>query len=237
MDILVFAFLFLLLSLDACEGALSKPGIVLDQDDRNAHRSDPSSRSSQIGSPCHSSDPNHFCIGLRFVVYQSNTGVPVLSEQQSLDNIDGINSIWNACNIEFQMDQYLAVDSEAYRLQFNTRDISELDKIRSAFQSDSEFLIVTTGRWNRTGSLGKSTANAWTNMPGQGVYGVVMESSVGTFANIVAHELGHYLSLGHLNDPLDVMNPVIYDSSTALTTNQCLQAQAAVNDFWKKMSR
>jgi predicted Zn-dependent protease len=65
------------------------------------------------------------------------------------------------------------------------------------------------------------SANAWTAMPGQTPSGAVLESRVADNANIIAHEVGHYLSLDHTSDQSNLMNPIIYDNSTTITEQQC----------------
>jgi predicted Zn-dependent protease len=64
-----------------------------------------------------------------------------------------------------------------------------------------------------------------------------MESAVGTYANIIAHELGHYLNLDHWEDKANVMNAVIYEKSSKLLQEQCVTARAAISYYWKAMLR
>jgi hypothetical protein len=75
-------------------------------------------------------------------------------------------------------------------------------------------------------------------MPGGGgPFGAILERPVASFANIIAHELGHYLNLYHVSDATDIMNPIIYSSSTKLTSSQCATARSAASFFWSKMYR
>jgi hypothetical protein len=194
-------------------------------------------RTSRAGEGCRSSDPSHYCLGLKYVVYKDSRERPVVSRQEMLDNVDSINRVWSQCNIGFQVDDYLPVKPSEFRLAFNTADSSELERIRRAFDDGKSLLVVTTGEWDRDGSLGDTGANAWTNMPGESVYGVVMESAVGTYSNIIAHELGHYLNLDHWEDKANVMNAVIYEKSAKLVKDQCRAAREAINYYWKAMLR
>lgn len=190
-----------------------------------------------IGESCHSSDPKHVCLSIKYVVYRDATGAPVVDAGNAVSNVRAINQVWSQCNLGFQIDQYLAVRAVDYQLSYQTANMSELDEIRTTFEDSSSLLVVTTGPWDRSGTLGSTSANAWTSMPGSGPYGVVLERSVGTFANIIGHELGHYLNLLHVTDSTDLLNPIIYSNSTRLNQDQCNTARAAASFFWSKMYR
>jgi hypothetical protein len=190
-----------------------------------------------VGASCHTDDPNHLCLALKYVVYNDSKDTPVVNQQEAIANIKSINSVWNQCNVAFQIDQFLPVDPRDYGLVFNTANYGDLEDIRHEFEDDSTLLVVTTGNWNRNGSLGSTGANAWANMPGNDTLGVILESAVGTYPNLIAHELGHYLNLDHYSSSANLMNPIIYDTSSQLTSSQCNEARSAINYFWKKMKR
>jgi hypothetical protein len=183
------------------------------------------------------SGEERLCVALKYVAYADEAGKPVVSQAQAIDNVAKINGAWDQCGISFQIDQYEAIDPADYGLTFATANQSELDSIRQALMSNDKLLIVTTGKWNRAGSLGSTGANAWTTMPGDNIDGAVLESSVSAFPLIIAHEIGHYLSLGHVNDPSDLMNPVIHTNSSKLTASQCAAARDAIHTYWKPMKR
>ena len=187
-----------------------------------------------VGPSCHGGSD---CLALKYVVYKDSAGVPVVSQDEAIANVQSINQTWSACGISFQMDEFLAVNPVDFGLTFNTANNSELDPIRRAFDGSDTLLVVTTGKWDRTGTLGSTGANAWTNMPGSSALGAILESAVGTYPNIIAHELGHYLNLPHVSDTTDLMNPVIYSTSTRLTSSQCSAALAAVTHYWSAMLR
>jgi hypothetical protein len=193
--------------------------------------------SNVIGASCQSSDSNHLCVALKYVVYTDSSSRPAVSQAEAIGNVSAISQEWSKCNIGFQIEEYDATDPGKAGLRFNTANDSDLDPIRSAYQGSDTFLVVTTGTWDRSGTLGNTGANAWTNMPGSGLYGAILESPVGTYPLIIAHELGHYMNLGHVSDQSDLMNPIIYDTSTKLTTSQCNAARSAVNYYWKAMKR
>ncbi|MCM2279461.1 MAG: matrixin family metalloprotease [Oligoflexia bacterium] len=188
-----------------------------------------------LGASCRSTDSTRLCLSLKYVVYKDSSGRPLVSEDDTLKNLEQINSIWSQCGIVFEIGQFLPVTAPDYGLSLNTPTASELGSIRGTFEDATTLLVVTTGTWS--GSLGSGSANAWTTMPGGSPLGVVMEESVGTYPNIIAHELGHYLGLDHVSDTGDVMSPVIYASSTALTDGQCGAARDTAVSNWTRMLR
>lgn len=177
------------------------------------------------------------CLALRTVVFEDDQGRPTVSRDEMDRLVSGINSIWSSCRIAFQLDEYLAVNPSDYRLSYNTANYSDLTLIRQTFANSSTLLVVTTGPWDRSGSLGNTGANAWTSMPGQSNLGVVMEKSVGTYTPLVAHELGHYLNLDHLSASSSLMSPIIYSSSTQLSSSECATAEETVLNYWNRMIR
>lgn len=218
----------------ASEGPGERPGpsSVRDQRDRA-----PQAITAPIGESCSSGDPNKLCLAIRYVAYQNGGGDPTVSESEAIENIRKVNRVWEACEIQFQIDEYIPVAPGDYDLKYRTANSSELSAIRRAFASARALLVTTTGAWDRAGTLGRTGANAWTSMPGAGPFGVVMEEPVATYSNIIGHELGHYLNLGHTSDKANLMNPIIYTSSTKIYQSQCTEARSAAAFFWKRMLR
>lgn len=190
-----------------------------------------------VGSSCQSGDRDHLCLALKYVAYKNRSDEPVVDQKEAENNVQGINQLWNQCNIAFQIESYVAASPRDYGLSPDPSDTSELTDIRNDFMDRSTLLVVTTGTWDRSGSLGWTPANAWTSMPGENPVGAILEKPVGTFSNIIAHELGHYLNLDHVSDEGDLMNPVIYDNSTTLTAYQCSAARDAAQNYWRDMIR
>lgn len=190
-----------------------------------------------VGESCHSSDPERICLGIKYVVYRDLGGAPVVTRAEALANIRAVNRLFASCAIAFQVDHYLAVDPLGADLRYRTATLPELDDVRSAFEERDSLLVVTTGPWDRSGSLGGTQANAWTAMPGSGLYGTILEASVGTYSNLIAHELGHYLNLEHVNDSRDLMNGITYARSTAMQGSQCATVRATASAYWKRMYR
>jgi hypothetical protein len=189
------------------------------------------------GKTCVSDDPAFLCLGVKYVVYEDSSSQPIVSPGAVEKNFSAINSIWKQCKIGFQLDELVVKNPESAGLPADTTEFSDLDRIRQAFNDKSSLLIVTTHKWKRDGSLGHTPANAWTKMPGSGLYGVILEQKVGAFPNIIAHELGHYLNLYHTNENTDVMNAIIYNNSNVITKEQCATARASVGKWWSNMVR
>lgn len=129
----------------------------------------------------------------------------------------------------------MIVEPKSYALAYQPSSMAELGTVRQALSDSNTMLVVTTGQWN--GELGSSAANAWSVMPPTGPFGVVLEQSVAYYGGLIAHELGHYLNLQHVNDAYNVMNPVIYSNSFNLLDNQCTEARATAISFWNRMLR
>jgi hypothetical protein len=190
-----------------------------------------------IGPACRGG-ANRLCLGVKLVAYTDPISErPALSSEEAVGDFQKINSVWNQCNVGFQIDSYMAVRPSTRNLAYQTANNEDLTTIRAAYATDASLLIVLTGTWNRKGSLGSTAANAWTAMPGDGPYGAILEAPVATYPNIIAHELGHYMNLPHVSDISDLMNSIIYPGSASLTPDQCETARAVATTYWSKMLR
>jgi hypothetical protein len=139
--------------------------------------------------------------------------------------------------VSFRLEEFEAVDPLRHGIRFRIRNYSDLTDVRQQFGDPGRLLVAFTGPWDRQGSLGDSTANAWTSMPGYAPYGAVLEAPVAGNANLVAHELGHYLNLEHAHDELNVMNAIIYRRSVKLGGALCAAARQAAQLTWTAMVR
>jgi hypothetical protein len=182
---------------------------------------------------CVSSDPNHICLAVQFVSYKDSNGTPVANESQVNTIFNTMNKLWSQCNIGFQVEKYEQVDPTQSGLSFGAQSQSETDQIRNTYGTEKNMLLaVNTGPWG-------TAVNAWTNMPGSPPYGAVMEQSIVSYGDgiIYAHEFGHYLGLDHVSDQSNLMDAVIYTSSSTLTSDQCATARQAATQAWSAMIR
>jgi len=179
---------------------------------------------------CSSSDPNHMCIGIKFVVYKDANENPVMTREEASSLIAKVNGLWQQCNIAFQIDEYQAVNPVAYGLTYSSGAQSQTTQIRSTFSNNTTFLVVVTGPWS-------SSYIAWTAMPGSVPYGVVACAEYGDDRVTIAHELGHYLGLDHHSTQTNLLYYIAYPTSTALTATQCSAARNTTMDYWQQMLR
>lgn len=166
-----------------------------------------------------STDPNHLSLAVRFVSYvDDTTGEPVMSGEGIHQLTREMNQILRPCNLSYIAETIELVRPGDVGLPFNLASMSDLTPARERFDLPSELVVIYTGAWNH-GTMG--AGNAWTTLPGTSPSGAVVEEPVATSAVVVAHELGHYLSLDHVDDPANLLNPISYETSTELTQQQC----------------
>jgi hypothetical protein len=182
-----------------------------------------------LGPSCASGDPDQICLGVKTVAYLEG-GQPQVTQEQTLASIAGMNATWAQCKIGFQLEQYEQANPSDHGLASGSAAASQTDAIRRAFTDASHLLIVVTGAWG-------TVKNAWTQLPGFDTHGAIFESSVADYPQIWAHEIGHYLSLDHAGDAMNVMSAIIYPNSTQLTSSQCDAARASATRDWAPMLR
>ena len=189
--------------------------------------------SNLTGESCISGDPSKICLAVHFVSYVDSAGTPVADATQAAAILSTMNRLWSQCGIGFQIEKYEAVDPARSGLAYGSASQGQTDQIRTAFaQPADQLLAVTTGPWG-------TAVNAWTNMPGSPPYGAVMEASIVSYGDgiIYAHEFGHYLGLDHVGDTSNLMDAVIYTSSTVINSDQCQTARDTANGAWSAMLR
>ncbi|MEO5971707.1 MAG: zinc-dependent metalloprotease family protein [Bdellovibrionia bacterium] len=159
-------------------------------------------------------------MALKFVEFFREDGKPILSKDSVKELVARINPYFQSCRIRFQMEAYRALDSASYGLSFKVQSSEDMKVFRKPFDDSRYLVVINTQNWDHE-KMG--SANAWTAMPGESPSGVVMEAPVASYPGLVAHELGHYLSLNHVSNVKNLMNPIIYGTSTFFTAEQCLQ--------------
>jgi hypothetical protein len=181
-----------------------------------------------IGESC-AGGGDRICIGVSYVTYVVN-GSPVVGADQVAANMERINRIWAQCGIAFQVERYEAVRPEEAGLPSGSAAGSQTEAVRRGLADDSTFLIAQTGYWG-------TTKNAWTQSPGFSTHGAVLESTVATSAEVIAHELGHYVNLDHVSDSSNLLSPLIYPDSDTLYSSQCATARESAQRDWPAMLR
>ncbi len=179
---------------------------------------------------CKPNDPSQICIALKLVSYTDPSGKPTVDEFDSTGLVEKISEVWSPCHIAFQLERYEAIDPTKYGLSYGPASEKQLYSIRSEFAEAASMLVVVTGPWS-----GRTIA--WTQMPGAGPYGSVIEEQYGHNALTVGHELGHYQGLYHIKDYANLMNPYIGTDTAGLSASQCQIARETDLADWKEMLR
>ncbi|OFZ23297.1 MAG: hypothetical protein A2X94_05185 [Bdellovibrionales bacterium GWB1_55_8] len=176
--------------------------------------------------------PNTITLALRYVSYLNSAGTPVIDEATSQKIVRRVNELYAPCDVRFFIEEYVPAIPGDLGLAYGMSSMSELDPIRSQFESQDRLVVINTGNWSAPES-----ANAWTTMPGYSPSGAVLEAQVATNGEIVAHEIGHYLNLDHVSTATNLLSPIVYKTSTVLTARQCEIVRQSAVDSWSAMRR
>lgn len=179
-------------------------------------------------------EPGELWVALKYVTYVDGSGQPVVSPEGMAKIVDNINELYAPCDLRFIAEEYLSISPKDLGLDFELASLGELDTIRTEFDDVKHLVVINTGPWNH---YQVGAANAWTVMPGNSPSGAVIDALVADSAEVVAHELGHYLNLDHVSDPTNLMNPIIYASSTRLSPGQCDEVRQAATSIRAEATR
>jgi hypothetical protein len=167
--------------------------------------------------------PSSVLLALKFVEFLPSQGAQRLGEAKVKKLVEEMNSIYSKCSISFRLEETATVNPDQFGLPYHLNSVEKMHEVRKPFDDPRYLVVISTGSWDHK-KMG--AANAWTAMPGEIPSGAVVESPVVTFAGIVAHEIGHYLSLNHVKNNVNLMNPIIYQVSKELTAEQCANMRA-----------
>jgi hypothetical protein len=227
----LFLSLFAAVALSACEG-VSETTSASDASQVVTSLDGSPSTGGDAGQ-CASGD---LCLALKIVAYSDGTA-PVIDSRTAEDIVSRINGVWSSCGIGFRLEDFQAVEPKNVGLAEIPQNMSELPQIRGALQSSNQLLVVMTEGWGSAGNINDSGADAWTTLPGSPPYGAVIDEPVARNANIIAHELGHYLDLLHIQNRSNLLSPVVGASSRDLTASQCSRARATAQGLFASMLR
>lgn len=173
-------------------------------------------------------------VALKFVNYQNDEGKPVATESATKEAVKGMNAIYKQCGVAFVAEDIIEVTPKNRGLEYSLSSMGELDPTRAEFAESDQLVVINTGPWSMGGS-----ANAWAKMPGSSEepLGAVLEESVAADEGITAHEVGHYLNLDHASDEANLMNPVIYKTSRALSAEQCATVRETATGILREATR
>jgi hypothetical protein len=167
---------------------------------------------------------------LKIVSYEDSSGTPSLTKEQAVALVAGVNSIWQTCDIAFEIGEYVSIDPTTVGLTYGAGSQNELGTIRQKFATGTTFLLAATGPWS-------GSYIAWTVLPGAGPYGAVVDAEYASDKVAVAHELGHYMGLDHSGTSGNVMYAIVYSNDTNVTSSQCAATRATNEQYWQAMLR
>lgn len=181
-------------------------------------------------------------IAVKYISFNSADGGTVVDEAAARNVVDKMSHYWRQCNIQFALEQYQTISPSDIGARYNPANYSELDEMRIAAHSDMHLIMIATGSWNRSGSLGNSGSNCYSSFPGDAAEGIVCEQKSAAKEAMMAHEAGHWVNLRHTNSPgtdgvddtnsgnvsNNLMDHVVATYHDDLTAGQCYRAREAI---------
>jgi hypothetical protein len=169
-------------------------------------------------------------VAVRYLSFVDESGGAVADESSVRQMVDEMSRVWSRCNISFALERYEKIAPSVVGARFNPANYSELNAMRKETQTDSDLLIIGTGKWNRAGDLGNGGSNCFSSFPGDAADGIVCEQKSAKSPVVMAHEAGHWLNLRHVTASRNIMNHLIAKSNTLFSDSQCEKARAAIGD-------
>lgn len=174
-------------------------------------------------------DPKLKCLAVKVVSHSDSSGKPFASHETAQASLTGVNAVWKACGIGFTLAKY--EQAATGRAPASAVDLgTEAGLDRQMFQEPGYLLVVVSKKWG-------GQYAGWTARPPGTYLGSVLDGRVAAYPPLWWHELGHYLSLAHVADASNVMNPTAYKTSTKITAAQCQQASAFASSYFQAMLR
>lgn len=181
-------------------------------------------------------------IAVKYISFRDSNGGTVVDEGAARNVVDKMSNYWRQCNIQFALETYETVAPGDIGARYNPANYSELDEMRIAAHSDMHMIVIATGAWNRSGSLGNSGSNCYSSFPGDAAEGIVCEQKSAAKEAMMAHEAGHWVNLRHTNNPgtdgvddtnagnvgNNLMDHVVATYNDDLTAGQCYRAREAI---------
>jgi hypothetical protein len=194
-----------------------------------------------------SAPTGHIEVSVHYMAFRDETGQALTDENTIKGALDKMSSEWSQCDVGFKLEKFEAIDPSVLGARYSPANYTELDEMRQKGQTNHDLLIVGTGPWDRTGTLGDSGSNCYSSFPGDSAQGIICERSQAASPSMLSHESGHWMNLMHPDDPsndgsdgtksndisINLMNHMVAPENKQLLPQQCQRARAAVQQYRK----
>lgn len=159
-------------------------------------------------------------------------GEGLLTKEEMTSLLVRVNEIWSQCSVRFVTRLVENVNARSLGVPYQPKSQDDLSRIAAALNPggfDHAIPLTVAGPWEffdrNTGLFLHGLGWVFTRADGAGIerIGAMIDARKirwRTHGEIIAHELGHTLSLSHHPDPANVMN-----GDSKLTPEQCTQAR------------
>lgn len=178
-------------------------------------------------------------VAVKYVALKASTDQAAKPSREAVQTlVSQMNQIWSQCQVQFVLEQYETPVADDAKVLYAPSDLSDLEEDRRIFDDGKHALIVKTGTWDRSGTLGDDGSNGWSTMPPSSPEGLVVEEPVGVNPTLVTHESGHLVGgLDHVSDETNLMDHFVSPDSRTLTANQCADARDTIERHHKAWLR